>query len=352
MSFHPLQARASQQASHQAKGTCLFAEKCLRTADADRKCKSKVGRTADADQKRTSLLIRNGLNQPTLDPQPQMRRIWRRRINLPYPAQKQSPLSSRPLSHSICPISLPLPLHSSSDVCPPLHIHAGRPAGRARSLVRLFAPSLLPPWHTACSLSLGRSFCSLLLVSPSPSSLLPLTTPANAAPTARRRQRGVGSGPRCRTLGSALQRRRRAYLGKIKDGGHDSKHGGGGGQGREGGKWRWAAAAAAPGRTVALRDGRREARREGEKMAAAAAARRHLKNSLLCYAKDNNRYDTQDRLPTGTKREGSNSDDGFICSLARRLDWRGSRATNCLGEGRMNRKCCEWHCVWLKKRRR
>ena len=197
--------------------------------------RAKWGEQRTRTRQRTSLLIRNGLNQPTLDPQPQMRRIWRRRINLPYPAQKQSPLSSRPLSHSICPISLPLPLHSSSDVCPPLHFHAGRPDGRARSLVRLFAPSLLPPWHTACSLSLGRSFRSLLLVSPSPSSLLPLTTPANAAPTARRRQRGVGSGPRCRTLGSALQRRR-AYLGKIKDGGHDSKHGGGGGQAREGGR--------------------------------------------------------------------------------------------------------------------
>ena len=26
-----------------------------------------------------------------------------------------------------------------------------------------------------------------------------------------------------------------------------------------------------------------------------------MKNSLLCYAKDNNRYDTKDRLPTATK---------------------------------------------------
>ena len=43
---------------------------------------------------------------------------------------------------------------------------------------------------------------------------------------------------------------------------------------------------------------------------AAAAARRHLKNSLLCYAKDNNRrYDTKDRLPTGIGRGGSNSDE-------------------------------------------
>ena len=267
----------------------------MRTADADRKCKSKVGRTADADQT-TDEFVDSEWPQPTLEPQPQMRRIWRRRINLPYPAQKQSPLSSRPLSHSICPISLPLPLHSSSDVCPPLHIHAGRPAGRARSLVRLFAPSLLPPWHTACSLSLGRSFRSLLLVSPSPSSLPPPTTPANAAPTtpaARCRQRPTlpytwfRAAAAAGVLGKNQGRRPRFQTRRWR---RPSEGG------REGGKWRWAAA---PGRTVALRDGRREARREGEKMAV-AAARRHLKNSLLCYAKDNNRYDTQDRLPTGT----------------------------------------------------
>ena len=50
---------------------------------------------------------------------------------------------------------------------------------------------------------------------------------------------------------------------------------------------------------------------------AAAAARRHLKNSLLCYAKDNNRYDTKDRLPTGIGRGGSNSDERRLHSFPR-----------------------------------
>ena len=51
-------------ASQPAKGTCLFAEKCLRTADADRKCKSKVGRPADADQT-TDEFVDSEWPQPT-----------------------------------------------------------------------------------------------------------------------------------------------------------------------------------------------------------------------------------------------------------------------------------------------
>ena len=309
----------------------------MRTADADRKCKSKVGRPADADQPTDDEFVDSEWPHPTLDPQPQMRRIWRRRINLPYPAQKQSPLSSRPLFHSICPISLSLSTAPLMYVLHSTSTPACRPAERDRLFVCSLPLSFLLGTQPARCRSVGPSAaCSWYHLPPPPSSLL---QPPQMPP--RRRRQRFGCGPRCRTLGSALQRRR-AYLGKIKDGGHDSKHGCGGGQAREGGR---AGNGGGPLRLVARSHSETEGR-EGEKMAA-AAARRHLKNSLLCYAKDNNRYDTKDRLPTRIGRGGSNSDDGFIRSLAWRLDWRGSRATNCLGEGRMNRKCRLWHCVSL-----
>ena len=149
--------------------TCLFAEKCLRSEDGiegrmEGKCKSKVGRTADC-----GFGMASNLNRMT---QAKMRGSEggiSLRINYPFPAHVLSTtnLSFWPLV-LFCPISFP----STTDVCPPLHIHD-----------RLFVCSLA---RFLGPVSVGRSVgpsaaCSWYHLPP-PS---PPTTPANAAaPTA------------------------------------------------------------------------------------------------------------------------------------------------------------------------
>lgn len=213
------------------------------------------------------------------------------------------PKSFFPFGLSFCPIAI-----LSSDVCPP-HPRT-TPSTPPRSLVRLFArlPSFLP-WPTRTTLLVGRSVgrsaaCSWY-------HLPPPTTPANAAAAA------PTDGPRS-TLGCVRAAAAAAYLGKIKDGGHESKHGQRRrrqrGQPSEGGKWRWAAAAAAlVGRRCAEGDRGRTSETEGTKEEgrkrksphSLQPQSQHLKNRLLCYAKDNNRCDTKDRR---RHKRGNNND--------------------------------------------
>ena len=191
------------------------------------------GQRTRTSQRTTDQFVDSEWPHPTLDPQPQMRRIWRRRINLPYPAQKQSPLSSRPLFHSICPISLSL---STAPLMYVLH-STSTPAERASEIACSFVRSLSPSSLAHSLLAVARSVLPQLALGITfPLPLLPPpTTPANAAPTAPAALRLRPTLPYT-WFRAAAAAGARAYLGKIKDGGHDSKHGGGGGQAREGGR--------------------------------------------------------------------------------------------------------------------
>ena len=196
----------------------------------------------------------------------------------------------------------------SSPLMYVLHIHVLlHPRRRDRLFVCSLACrlSFLGPLVPLCW-SVGRSAaCSWY-------HLPPPTTPANAAAAA-----APTDGPRS-TLGCVRAAAAAAYLGKIKDGGHESKHGQRRrrqrGQPSEGGKWRWAAAAAAlVGRRCAEGDRGRTSETEGTKEEgrkrksphSLQPQSQHLKNRLLCYAKDNNGCDTKDRR---RHKRGNNND--------------------------------------------